>query len=100
MVDRTEMTITMQVTPAQGLALQAMFDHWNKLAARGCSRSISFFVDGDGDFRPEAKVEFKDKVPELTDQLRKKAIRKDDGNECLEFDFDAIAWAIDEEANS
>ena len=100
MSDRTEMTVTMKVTPAQGLALQAMFDHWNKMAAWGCSRPISFYVDGDGNFKPEAKVEFKGSIPKLTERLRKKAVCFDRGNEELHFDFDSIGWALLEEANS
>jgi hypothetical protein len=36
------MTVKMQVTPAQALALQAMFKHWNRLASWGSSRMIGF----------------------------------------------------------
>lgn len=51
MAERLEMTVKMQVTPAQALALQAMFQHWNRLASWGSSRMIGFFVDGDEDDR-------------------------------------------------
>lgn len=94
MTDRVEMTVKMQVTPAQGLALKAMFEHWNALASWGSSRPISFYVDGDGNFKPKAEIKFDRPIPELTDELRKKAVCLDKGNGELHFDFDGIAWAI------
>ncbi len=94
MTDRIEMTVKLQVTPAQGLALQAMFEHWNTLSAVGCSRNISFFVDGDGNFHPKIDIEFSEEVEELTEELRKKAVCNNDGNGELGFDFDRIAWAL------
>lgn len=95
MSERIEMTVKMQVTPAQGLALQAMFEHWNKLSAWGASRDIAFFVDGDGNFHPKAQISFNEEIPPLTDELRKLAVKRDAGDECeLSFDFDSIAWKL------
>ncbi len=94
MNERVEMTVKMQVTPAQGLALKAMFEHWNRMSSWGCSRNISFYVDGDGNFHPKADISFSEELPELTDELSKKAICNDDKNGDIGFDFDAIAWAL------
>ena len=92
--ERLEMLVKMQVTPAQALALQAMFKHWNLLAGWGCSRMIGFYVDGDGNFKPECKMTFSDPIPELTDELEKAAIVYDDNDGTRNFDFDGIAWKL------
>lgn len=94
MSDRIEMTIKLQVTPAQGLALQTMMNHWNLLSSWGSSRYIAFYVDGDGNFHPKAECRFSGEIPELTEEMEKKAISKDDGDGNLGFDFDGIAWAL------
>ncbi len=91
---RMEMTVKMQVTPAQGLALTAMFNHWNRMSSWGCSRDISFFVDGDGNFHPRAKVSFNGVAPKLTKEIEEKAICKDNGNGEIGFDYDSIAWRL------
>lgn len=96
MTKRLEMTVTMQVTPAQALALQAMFTHWNRLASWGSSRMIGFYVDGDGNFKPECEMAFSEPLPELTDELAKAAIASDDGNGAVNFDFDGVAWKLTE----
>jgi len=88
------MTVKMQVTVPQALALQAMFKHWNRLAGWGSSRMIGFFVDGDGNFKPKCECTFSANVPELTDELEKKTIVSDDGNGTLNFDFDSVSWAL------
>lgn len=91
----------MDVTIPQGLALKAMFDHWNRLANIGGSREVAFYADGDGNFRPEAECKFSEDVPELDDELRELARIGDDdsgtdrhGSPMALFDFDAIAWKI------
>jgi len=96
MTERLEMTVTMQVTPAQALALQSMFKHWNRLAGWGSSRMISFYVDGDGNFKPKCKMTFSAAIPELTDELEKAAIVSNDGNGTMSFDFDGVAWRLRE----
>ena len=94
MNERIEMTVTMQVTSAQALALKAMFKHWNRLAYLGSSRMIGFFVDGDGNFKPKCEMKFSGLLPELTDELEKAAIVHDDGNGTLCFDSDGVAMKL------
>ena len=92
-MDKIKMTIEMEITPAQGLALQAMFEYWNYLSGIGSSRRVAFYVDGDGNFRPECSVKFKGKIPELTDELRGIAVVKEHDGDRI-YDFDPIAWKI------
>jgi hypothetical protein len=94
MSERIEMNIKMQVTIPQALALQAMFEHWNRLANWGSSRMIGFFVDGDGNFHPKCEMAFSTQIPELTDEIEKLAIISDDKNGNLGFDFNSIAWHV------
>lgn len=94
MTDRVEMTVSLQVTPAQGLALQAMFEHWNKLASWGSSRRIAFFVDGDGNFKPKAKVQFSKNLPDLTEEMKSRSVVDGQNSGDLLFDFDPIAWML------
>jgi hypothetical protein len=94
MSERIKMTVEMEVTPAQGLALQAMFEDWNTLSSMGGSRSAGFYADGDGNFHPNCKITFDGEVPELTDELRKIAVVEDQGGNRV-YDFDPIAWKIE-----
>jgi hypothetical protein len=89
MTERIKMTVTMDVTIPQALALQAFFEYWNELSKKGSSRFVAFYVDGDGNFKPNAEVSFSDPVPELTDELRKLALFRPN-----HFDFDAISWQL------
>ena len=92
---KIKMTVELEVTVPQALALQAMFDYWNTLAGRGSSRFVSFYADGDGNFRPKAKYMFSEEVPFLSGLLRHLAETEDiDGHK--KFDFDAIAWKLAE----
>ena len=96
MNEKIKMNVEMEVTVPQGLALQAMFEHWNKLAGMGCSRMIGFYVDGDGNFHPKCKISFDQEVPPLTEELIKAAkvgIKDKNGVDC-NFDFDGIAWLL------
>lgn len=95
--EKIKMKVEMEVTIPQALALQAMFKHWNRLGSWGSSRFISFFVDGDGNFRPNASWFFSERIPELTEELETAAIVEDDGNGNLKFDFDSIAWKLRED---
>ena len=95
------MTVTMDVTIPQALALQAMFEHWNRLAGLGSSREVAFYADGDGNFRPRAQFEFSEEIPELDDELRNIAKRQPEdsgkdrfGSPMASFDFDSIAWRL------
>ncbi len=92
-MDRIKMTVEMEVTPAQGLTLQAMFEYWNILSSWGSSRTVGFFVDGDGNFHPKCSVRFDGDIPELTDELRKAAVVRDKNGD-RDYDFDPVAWKI------
>jgi len=88
-----KMTVKMEVSTPQALALQAMFEYWNLLSSLGGSREVGFYVDGDGDFHPKCEIEFDEAVPELTNELKKISIVKDeDGNRI--YDYDSIAWKL------
>jgi hypothetical protein len=93
MTKRIEMTIKMQLTEPQALAMQAMIEHWNRLAAQGSSRMIAFYVDGDGNFKPNATWQYSEPIHPLTDEMRKAAIVENRSGKA-EFDFDPIAWIL------
>lgn len=91
--ERTKMVIEMNVTQSQGLALRAMFEYWNHLANIGGSRKVGFYVDGDGNFKPECNVKF-EATTELTDEMRNISIVEDNDGDRT-YDFDPIAWKLD-----
>ena len=97
---KIEMTVTLNVTIPQALALQAMFDHWNSLSSMGSSRQVSFYVDGDGNFHTHAQCRFSEEIPELDNHLRDlaelsgKPSIDHTGSPMAAFDFDAIAWTL------
>jgi len=93
MTKRIHMTVTMLVTPAQALALKAMFDYWNQLSLRGATRKVGFYVDGDGNFHPKCEVTFSEELPELTDELRRAAIVEESDGDRL-YDYDPVAWRL------
>lgn len=90
---RITMTIEMDVSVAQALTLQAMFDYWNALASMGSSRFVAFYCDGDGDFRPKCRTSFSAPIPELTAELRQIAV-VDENNGNRKYDYDPIAWTV------
>lgn len=102
MTERLEMTIKLQVTQPQALALQAMLECWNSLASMGSSRYVSFYVDGDGNFKPKAMWEYSAPVHELTKEMRdashayvKTLADPNPGSHSDHaFDFDPIAWKM------
>jgi len=98
---KIEMTVTLNVTVPQALALQAMFDHWNSLSSMGASRQVSFYVDGDGNFHTHAQCKFSEEIPELDNHLRDLAELSDDnsgvdrfGSPMASFDYDTIGWRL------
>jgi hypothetical protein len=93
MTKRIEMTIKMQLTEPQALAMQAMMEHWNQLASQGSSRMIAYFVDGDGNFKPNTTWQYSEPIQPLTDEMRKAAIVDNRAGEA-KFDFDPIAWIL------
>lgn len=85
-----KLTIEMEVTGPQALALKAMFEYWNELSSIGSSREVAFYVDGDGNFHPKCKITSEPKIVKLTDDMRAKAIVADDNGDRV-YDFDPIA---------
>jgi len=93
---RHKLTVTMDVTEAQALALQAFFEYWNTLAALGGSRAVAFNVDGDGDFKPNCQVTVDPPTVPLTPRLKRLAVASDNlGNRF--YDYDGIAVDLDDE---
>ena len=90
---KIKMTVEMDVTIPQGLALQAMFEMWNIHSEIGASKRISFFCDGDGNFHPKCKITFNKKMPKLTDKLKTLAIVKNTPQEIV-YDYDPMSWEI------
>jgi len=91
MTDRIELTVKMQVTVPQALALKAMFLYWNKLSKQGKSEMVSFFVDGDGNFHPECTVCTSEDIPELTEEIKNSAIVETYVGPSTDFDYYPIA---------
>jgi hypothetical protein len=93
--ERCKMTVTFKVTEPQALALQAMFEDWTFLGRAGCSRSVAFFCDGDGDFRPDCGISFDRQVRGLTKELRQEAKTERRDLKCdFLYDYDSISWDI------
>ncbi len=87
---KTKMNIEINnITEAQKLAIESMLAVWENLGNVGSSRKVSFFADGDGNFRPKILVD---------DQFAGQYILKngkavgDDFN----IDYDEIAWEIEQ----
>lgn len=99
--DKIRIGIHMDVTPAQALTLKAMFEYWQQLACQGSSRTVAFFVDGDGNFYPRITFQANTRLPELTDEIREAAwvnLKDVDLSEGDRFyDFDSVAWKLHEE---
>ena len=104
---KTKLTVEFDVTEAQALSLMAMFRYCNQLAGVGSSRYVAFYADGDGDFRPKCKWSTPENI-ELTDEIYKYSflkIHEDPQKNKAElklsygdamFDFDKIAWRLDD----
>lgn len=98
MSKRIKMIVELDVTVPQGVALTAMFEHWNYLSNVGSSKPIAFFVDGDGNFHPNAVVSTSEEIPELTEELAELSrIEGDVGKRSKEdyvYDFEGIACKL------
>lgn len=101
--ERSVLTVSFQVTPSQALALEAFFEMWNDLASMGCSRDVSFFVDGDGNFKPRCTIAHSEEIKELGlpddvraylgDKAWTSKFSKTENN-ARYFDYDNTAWAL------
>lgn len=96
---RIKMTVELDVTVPQALAMQAMFEYMNELSSQGASRVAGFFADGDGNFHPKAKCSFSEEIPELTDGMKKVSAIELKQASYLSigdryYDYDPIAWGL------
>jgi hypothetical protein len=83
------------ITEAQAIALEDMFRTWVSLGKIGSSRWTSFYADGDGNFRPNIKVDGKDaKFSDLIDEEMRNKMWKE--NE-YKIDFDIIGWKLNDQ---
>jgi hypothetical protein len=96
MKDTIRVAVYLTATIPQALALQAMFEHWNRLSRMGASRRIAFYVDGDGNFHPDAQFVnlSTEKLPPLTDEMREAAVVAGKENGDRVFDYDPVAWML------
>lgn len=90
MKPRIKMTVELDVTEAQALALQAMFKMWTQLGQHGYSRSVAFNCDGDGDFQPNCKCSFTPEIRPLTDEITRAVTVNQDCNVDFLFDYDPV----------
>ena len=77
------------LTEAQAIAIEDMFQTWVSLGSAGSSRWTCFFADGDGNFHP--KITVNGNPPVATTLLRDD--QKWRGDE-YRIDFDTIAWFL------
>ncbi len=94
--DTIRIAVYLTATVPQALALQAMFKYWNRLSGVGGSRRVAFYVDGDGNFHPDAQFVnlSTQSLPRLTDELYEAAIVAGKENGDYVFDFDPVAWLL------
>ena len=92
--ERITMTVTMEVTIPQALALREMFDLWNRFSKQGTSRFVGFMVDGDGNFKPKCECKFSEELPRLPKEIATRALVRIDPSGDTFFDFDPIAWFV------
>lgn len=94
MTKRIKMHIEMEVTVAQALALNTMFEYWNTLSSVGRSRRVAFFVDGDGNFHPQCQITCNPRLPFIERQVVKKLAIAADDNGNRVYDFDELSSLI------
>ncbi len=96
MTERFEMIARFDVTPPQALALQEMFKFWNQLASLGGSRYVAFYVDGDGNFKPNVRTAIPEGqvMPDVDASVAKVEPKSHYPLDVHYFDFDPVAWSI------
>ncbi len=103
--ERIDINVKMSVTPSQAVALRAFFKCWNSLASMGASRMVSFFVDGDGNFKPNCEVTFLEEhehlnIPDdIMEFIESEAMivgraGASETSKDIKFDFDPVAWKM------
>lgn len=93
---KIQLQVSMEVTVPQALTLKAMFEYWNKLSMAGSSRTVSFYVDGDGNFHPNCELTTDVPIPELTDEIRKIAVVEDVYGD-RKYEFNGVAWYLNKD---
>jgi hypothetical protein len=80
------------ITDTQAIALEDMFRTWVALGNIGSSRWTSFYADGDGNFRPNIKVDGKDAEYSslINEEMRNKMWEKGE----YRIDYDMIGWKL------
>lgn len=86
---KIKMTIEMNVTIPQALALREMFNYWSYLGNIGLSKFVAFYVDGDGDFQPCCKITTSKQIPDSNDEIKLTSIISDNG-QMKKYDFDGL----------
>lgn len=81
------------ITVAQALAINEMFKQWERFGDAGCSRQVSFMVDGDGDFHPEIQTIFSQKPNWKYFEIAEKFSTPKNGEGC-NFDYDNLYYQI------
>jgi len=105
--EKIKMTVIMNVTIPQAITLKNMFEYYNALSSRGSSRYVAFYADGDGNFHPKCEISFDDEIgkmiKELADKLSQNSDEKkynfgivEDKNGNRKYDFDPVAWALND----
>lgn len=90
-----DMTINLRgLTIPQAAAMRAMFQTMRSLGGMGSSRWVSFYADGDGNFRPRPTYRFS-AHRQLIKGLSEGAGKWEDGD--YRVDFDSIAWKMSDE---
>ena len=84
------------LTEAQEIAIEHMLYMFQYLGGVGSSRTIKFFADGDGNFRPKITIDGnkpkKFVVPESS--IKKPFTRESLEKFDLDIDFDNAAWLL------
>jgi hypothetical protein len=80
------------ITKAQAIALEDMFRTWVVLGKIGSSKWTSFYADGDGNFRPNIKVDGKyaEYSSLINEEMRNKMWEKGE----YRIDYDMIGWKL------
>lgn len=82
------------LTEAQAIAIEDLLATWEYFGNIGTSRWTSFFADGDGNFRPQIKVDG-EKAQFAPENLIHKSERDEMYNtNNYKMDFDKIAWRM------
>lgn len=99
---RTTVTVTLELTEPQRIAFEHMMFVWNQLAGMGSSRWTAYYADGDGDFKPDVKID--GKKPEPTKLVDGNNFWGSENVHLLHdgffIDYDTIAWRLLEKENT